>query len=140
MSLKSLTSSRKIIDIIHRYGHCISYPGVEELETETIYTSEQKSETKSGKDTLHETVGITYQNVDLHFPSESQFVNLSAVNNELIIISKKRRRRIFKAITVNVQEEPVVKKKKKNDMDLSAHVGEYSLPVNLQLSETTDTV
>lgn len=26
MALKSLTSSHKIIDIIHRYGHCTSYP------------------------------------------------------------------------------------------------------------------
>lgn len=41
--LKSLTSSRKIVDIIHRYGHCISYPGVEELETETTYYTMQKS-------------------------------------------------------------------------------------------------
>ena len=34
MSLKCLTSSRKIIDIIHRYGHCISYTAIEELEIE----------------------------------------------------------------------------------------------------------
>ena len=97
MCLKSLISSRKIIDIIHRYGHCISYPGIEELETGATYTSIQKSslcpeiikkspnlstgvaydnfdrfvETKSGKDTLHDTVGIIYQNVDLDTPHES---------------------------------------------------------------------
>lgn len=91
MSLKILTSSRKIIDVIHRYGHCISYPAVEELETEATYTSIQQSsicpeaiiksphlctgvafdnfdrfvETNSGKDTLHDTVGIIYQNIDL---------------------------------------------------------------------------
>ncbi|CAH2098161.1 unnamed protein product [Euphydryas editha] len=89
MTLKSLTSSRKIIDIVHRYGHCISYPGIEELETEATYTSIKKStlcpetikktpnlctgvaydnfdrfvETGSGKDTLHDTVGIIYQNL-----------------------------------------------------------------------------
>ena len=38
----SLSSSRKIIDIIHLYGHCISYTGVEELEIEVTYTSLQK--------------------------------------------------------------------------------------------------
>ncbi|CAH2089017.1 unnamed protein product [Euphydryas editha] len=82
MALKSLTSSHNIIDIIHRYGHCISYPGIEELETETTYYAMRKStvcpevikinpnlctgvaydnfdrfvETKYGKDTLHDTV------------------------------------------------------------------------------------
>ncbi|GFW57469.1 hypothetical protein TNCV_543791 [Trichonephila clavipes] len=164
MSLKSVTSSLKIIDIIHRYGHCISYPGVEELETEVTYTSVQNSsicpetivkypllctgvtfdnfdrfvETKSGKDTLHDTVGIIYQNVELHTPNESQFVNLLAVNEETVI-SKKRRRRTFEAITVDMQEEPVAKRRK-NYMDLSAHYVEYSLPVNLQLYKTIDTV
>lgn len=89
--LKSLTSSRKVIDIINRYGHCISYQGIEELETESTYTSIAKSslcpenikktpdlctgvaydnfdrfvETRNGKDTLHDTVGIIYQNIDL---------------------------------------------------------------------------
>ncbi|GFW34879.1 hypothetical protein TNCV_978171 [Trichonephila clavipes] len=38
-----------------------------------------------------------------------------------------------------MQEEPVAKRKK-NYMDLSAHYGEYSLPVNLQLYKTMDTV
>ncbi|GFU98408.1 hypothetical protein TNCV_3652391 [Trichonephila clavipes] len=164
MSLKSLTSSRKIIDIIHRL-HCISYPGVEDLETEATYTSVQNSsicpetivkspllctgvafdnfnrfvETNSGKDTFHDTVGIIYQNVELHTPNESQFVNLLAVNNEETVISKKRRRRTFEAITVDMQEKPVAKRKK-NSMDLSSHYGEYSVPVNLQLYKTIDTV
>ncbi|XP_044730781.1 uncharacterized protein C2orf42 [Chrysoperla carnea] len=119
MSLKSLTSSRKIIDVIHRYGHCISYPAVEELETEATYTSIQQSsicpeaivksphlctgvafdnfdrfvETNSGKDTLHDTVGIIYQNIDLDNPDESQLISLPAVNNETPLNSKTRRRR-----------------------------------------------
>ena len=38
MSLKNLTSSRKIINIIH----CISYSGVEEPKIEVTYTSVQK--------------------------------------------------------------------------------------------------
>lgn len=37
MTLKNLTITRKIIDIIHRYGHCFSYPEVGELETEVTY-------------------------------------------------------------------------------------------------------
>ncbi|GFY61318.1 uncharacterized protein TNIN_438811 [Trichonephila inaurata madagascariensis] len=120
MSLKSLTSIRKIIDIIHRYGYCISYPDVEELETEVTYTSVQNSKTKNDKDTLYDTVGIIYQNVDLHTPNESQLVNLFSVNNEETVISKKRRRRTFEAITVYMQEEQVAKRKK-NYIYLSAH-------------------
>ncbi|GFV74274.1 retrovirus-related Pol polyprotein from transposon 297 [Trichonephila clavipes] len=69
-------------------------------------------ETKSGKDTLHDTVGIIYQNVELHTPNESQFVNLLAVNNEETVISRKRRQRTFEAIPVDMQEEPVAKRKK----------------------------
>ncbi|GBP09544.1 hypothetical protein EVAR_76554_1 [Eumeta japonica] len=46
--------------------------------------------------------------------------------------SKKRRRRTFEAITVDAQEEPITKKKK-NDMGLSAHEDEYSLPDTLQM-------
>lgn len=90
LSLKSLTSSRKVVEIINRYGHCCSYNLAEEIETEITSTSCQRSsrcpegiirtkglhtglafdnfdrfvDTSSGKDTLHDTVGIIYQNVD----------------------------------------------------------------------------
>lgn len=90
LSLKSLTSSRKFVEIINRCGHCCSYHVAEEIETEMTSTSCQRStrcpesiirrkglhtglafdnfdrivDTSSGKDTLHDTVGIIYQNVD----------------------------------------------------------------------------
>lgn len=86
MTLKSLTSSRKIVDIINKYGHCCSYHIIEELETRATITSLNRSkicpeeiskrcdlhtgvafdnfdrfvETATGKDTLHDTVGIIY--------------------------------------------------------------------------------
>ncbi|CAD6203987.1 GSCOCG00012671001-RA-CDS, partial [Cotesia congregata] len=89
MTLKSLISSRKIVEIINRYGHCCSYHVVEELETEATFSSSTRSElcpdgikkssglntgvafdnfdrfvdTASGKDTLHDTVGIIYQDI-----------------------------------------------------------------------------
>lgn len=91
MTLKSITSSRKVIDIINKYGHCCSYSTIEELETEATFASCSKSvicpedvylwpnyctgvafdnydryvETCNGSDTLHDTVGIIYQNVDI---------------------------------------------------------------------------
>nr|XP_046473658.1 uncharacterized protein LOC124214934 isoform X2 [Neodiprion pinetum] len=133
MTLKSLTSSRKIIDIINRYGHCISYQGVEELETETTFTSMKKSslcpekikkkpelftgvaydnfdrfvETSSGKDTLHDTVGIIYQNIDADTTDEPE---MSEVSSENTSPNKKRRRRTFDEI--NIDEMPYPKKPK----------------------------
>lgn len=84
---KSITGSRRMVEILNRLGHCISYSSVEELETELAYgraantqilpynfTSRNPThvafdnfdkfvETSSGKDTLHDTVGIVYQNI-----------------------------------------------------------------------------
>ena len=94
MSIKSLTGSKKVVTMLNRFGHCINYNGIEELETELTYNcsnanqitpsgmSKEKScstglafdnydrftETLSGKDTLHDTVGIAYQTVSgTHF-------------------------------------------------------------------------
>ena len=39
MALESITSSKKVLNIINRLGHSISYTVVEELETEAAYTS-----------------------------------------------------------------------------------------------------
>lgn len=164
MALKSLTSSRKIIDIIHRYGHCISYPGVEELETEATYTSVEKSsvcpetikkspdlctglafdnfdrfvETKTGKDTLHDTVGIIYQNIDMNTPDEPQLINITDAHTEVSINSQKRRRRTFDAISMEISEEPLVKKMKITDLEASAC--EDTEPINLPLYKTIDTL
>jgi hypothetical protein len=34
LGVKSLTGSRKVINILYRMGHSISYPTIEELETQ----------------------------------------------------------------------------------------------------------
>lgn len=39
----SITSSRKVIDILNKYGHCCSYNTIEELETEATFVSFSKS-------------------------------------------------------------------------------------------------
>lgn len=90
MTIKSLTSSKKIINILNRLGHCCNYTTLEELETEATISSVQRSQvcppdiilnpslctgvafdnfdryidTIDGKETLHDTVGIIYQNID----------------------------------------------------------------------------
>lgn len=86
LAAKSLTGSRRMINILNRLGHCVSYTVTEGIETELAYTCslenvilpfdlsphsythvafdnyDQYVETSSGKDTLHDTVGIAYQN------------------------------------------------------------------------------
>lgn len=87
--MKSLTNSRQIITTLNKYILTISYNLAEELETEMTYTSIEDNnisptaikatdkcthvafdnydrflDTFSGKDTMHDTVGIIYQ-----FPS-----------------------------------------------------------------------
>ena len=89
MAMKKLTSSRKVIEILNRLGYSISYTTVEELETELTMQLNNESqatpfgmkltpnlktgiafdnydryvETLSGKNTLHDTVGIAYQDI-----------------------------------------------------------------------------
>lgn len=100
---KSLTGSRRVVEILNRLGHSVSYTVVEQLETELAYGNaaakrilpnglianipnlrthvafdnyDRYVETINGKDTLHDTVGIVYQNktdsADLEILSISQ--------------------------------------------------------------------
>lgn len=101
--LKSITSSRKVIDILNKFGHCCSYNIIEALETEAAYSASSRGtlclggvrkgmmfftslafdnfdryvETSNGKNTLHDTVGILMQNIlsceDLNFDFEDSF-------------------------------------------------------------------
>ena len=85
MSMKSMTGSKKIITMLNRLGHSINYHAVEEIETELAYAILDRKEacpagsvpgvpcglafdnydeltnTLSGADTLHDTMGIMYQ-------------------------------------------------------------------------------
>ncbi|GFT84355.1 hypothetical protein TNCV_1609881 [Trichonephila clavipes] len=89
MTVKSLTSSRKMINILNGLGHCCNYNTLEELETEATISSVNRSQicppdiiqspslitgvafdnsdryvdTLIGKDTLHDTIGFIYLNV-----------------------------------------------------------------------------
>ena len=38
----SLTGSRKVIEILNRLGHCVSYNLVEEIKTELTYAANEK--------------------------------------------------------------------------------------------------
>ncbi|GFX93247.1 hypothetical protein TNCV_4761261 [Trichonephila clavipes] len=108
MAVESLTSSRKMINILNRLGHCCNYNALEELETEATISSVNRSQicppdiiqspslstgvafdnfdryvdTLTGKDTLHDTVGTIYQNVSHDYDIE---LNSSSINGTIDI-------------------------------------------------------
>ncbi|GFX11447.1 hypothetical protein TNCV_2818811 [Trichonephila clavipes] len=119
MSVKSLTSSRKIINILNRLGHCCNYNTLEELETEATISSVNRSQiyppdsiqspslstvvafdnferyvdTLTEKDTLQDTEGIIYQNVSDDYDIE---LNSSSISRNLDIpLPPTKRRRPF---------------------------------------------
>lgn len=93
LTLKSQTGSRKIVTMLNRMGHSLNYHAVEELETELAYgilerkktcpagtlpgipcglafdNYDELTHTLSGTETLHDTMGILYQNTQ---PSPQQ--------------------------------------------------------------------
>lgn len=105
LAMKSLTNSRQVITMLNRYGHSIGYNLAEELETEMTYTSVQNNiviptgitaknglsthiafdnfdrfvDTTSGKDTMHDTVGI----IIYQFPSNLNATISSASESNL---------------------------------------------------------
>ena len=44
MAIKAMTNSKKLINILNRYGHCCSYTVLEELETEATFSSTNRSD------------------------------------------------------------------------------------------------
>ncbi|GFU51383.1 uncharacterized protein TNCV_4752491 [Trichonephila clavipes] len=115
MTVKSLKSSRKMINILNRHEHCCNYNTLEELETEATISSVNRSQicpldiiqspslstgvafdnfdryvdTLTGKDTLHDTVGFIYQNVsddyDIELNSSSISENLTTQFKEALV-------------------------------------------------------
>lgn len=118
MTIKSLTSSKKIINILNRFGHCCNYTTLEELETEATIASVHRTQvcppdivlnpslctgvafdnfdryvdTLNGKETLHDTVGIIYQNIDKNFHSELNEDNHNSQELSSTTPSQKRKR------------------------------------------------
>lgn len=156
MALKSLSSSRKIIDLVNKYGHCCSYNVIEELETELTFTSTQQNklcpediiladnlctgvafdnfdrfvDTLTGKDTLHDTVGIIYQNI----PSDANFTaptDASVQSDDTAADSihetprRRKRRRCFDAIVNEIV--PYTKKPKIDSNFSTPSIGQISI-------------
>ena len=128
-TVKALTNSKKLINVLNRLGHGVSYPVVEEIETELAFRAsssgrllpdgllpqsclhtacaydnyDQFVETPNGQNTLHDTVGIVYQDW-IENPNSS----LSAPLQEERLHAPGRRRRTFESSPL--QLEPYHKK------------------------------
>lgn len=126
IAVKSLTSSRRLVDIFNRLGHCCSFTVIEELETEATFCSNEETqicpddiikkpnlstglafnnfdryvETLIGKNTLHDTVGIILQDIqDEVLENEEISIDESSEGGNI----RKRKRRAFDAITKDLQ-------------------------------------
>ena len=44
LAMKSLTGSKKVIELLNHYGHCASYTTIEELETELTFSSNSEQQ------------------------------------------------------------------------------------------------
>ncbi|KAL7293070.1 hypothetical protein TKK_0013514 [Trichogramma kaykai] len=124
-SIKSLTNSKKIVKILHRYGHICSYDILEKLETEATYSSIEPDricpsavirkqglntacafdnfdrfiEISSNKTTLNDTVGIVYQNIciDNCRTTDNDVNQESIMQNGSQPQSSRKRKRTFNA-------------------------------------------
>lgn len=152
--MKSLCNSKKVVNILSKYGHCCSYTTLEDLETELIFSTVNSDhvcpediqrrpdlntgvafdnfdrfvETLNGKDTLHDTVGIIFQDIvqnpdPVSLKSSSPSANENSTIDEIVhgsfpefsIITpktKKRKRRAFEEVTFEMH--PFTKKIKIN--------------------------
>ena len=129
LAVKSMTGSKKLIGMLNRYGHCVSYTTTDELETELTFTVASASkisppdpvpdssltvdiaydnfdrfvETLSGKNTLHDRVGIVYQFVS----EETSTAAATALENRPSAsgdsTSVRKRRRTLKGFGVDIE-------------------------------------
>ena len=135
LAVKSLTGNRQIIELLNRMGHSINYHAVTEIETEMTFEARNRCqytpygmelvetvgtrvawdnydrfvETSSGKDTLHDTVGINYQVLDFSSKENPDHVETTAVTSK----TKNRKRHEFESAGPNIQ--PYREKPKVND-------------------------
>ena len=139
LGVGTLTGSKLILRILNRLGNSLSYDEVKALETEFAYSVEENDrdtpdgmemspnlgtgiawdnydvnmETLDGKDTLHATVGICYQNMS-HSTSTAELANSEPITG----ICSGRSRRQFGGKEREIV--PYYKQLKKVTFDLSA--------------------
>lgn len=103
MAVKGITCSKKLVQVLNRFGHTLNYNSLEELETSTAEKIEEReqecpegtvkgqpmgvafdnfdemTQTLSGSETLHDTMGILYQNIPSAENEEVSMVEIPAI-------------------------------------------------------------
>ena len=157
LGLKSITGSRRVLEILNRFGHCVNYHTVESFETQIasdisegyeatpdglikypgLITSlawdnyDENTETLSGSGTLHDTVGICYQNQ----PTEEE-LNVVFNRENTQKIAQKARTSKRKLIFQEQNLAPYRKKPKISEFDYT--IKEALVPVNLSAVQRLD--
>ncbi|GBP70317.1 Chimeric ERCC6-PGBD3 protein [Eumeta japonica] len=116
MALKSLSSSRKIVDLVNKY---VAFDNFDRFV-----------DTLTGKDTLHDTVGIIYQNIlsDANFTTPT---DASVQSDDTAAAStdetprRRKRRRCFDAIVNEIV--PYAKKPKIDSYFSTPSIGQISI-------------
>ncbi len=152
IGIKSLTGSKRVIDIMNRYGGSISYSVAEEIETDIAFAITQKgqalpdgmvklaglgtglawdnydenAETLSGSGTVHDTVGICIQDLTDAPPIVEEEQAGQHINIEEIH-DRKQRKRLFEAKECHLK--PYRKKPKMSKFDFRKE--KVPRPVNL---------
>ncbi|GFX76190.1 hypothetical protein TNCV_2144941 [Trichonephila clavipes] len=143
-----------MINILNRLGHCCNYNTLEELETEATISSVNRSlicppdiiqspslstgvafdnfnryvDSLTGKNTLHDTVGIIYQNVSDDYDIE---LNSSSISGNLdMLLPPTKRRRTFNE---EIPELPSFNHRLQMLENLTPVENEPTLPANLPL-------
>ena len=159
LGVKSMTGSRKLIEILNRMGHSVSYHVVEALETDLAMSVKEKTntipdgmillpglstgtawdnydelnETLSGKNTLHDTVGICYQNIPEHHPDPNG--NILEIGNPECAQRTSQRKRKFDALETPIQPYRKLLRKSKFDYAVKAA---HDKPNNLKIAQAKD--
>lgn len=167
IAIKSMTGSRKLMEICNRLGQSISYTVCEEIETELIYTATDFTkktpygivcdssyctglawdnydafvDTANGKGTMHDTVGICYQ-----YAFNEEIGDVGPINNSeynvtdlnAIPLPLSRKRRFFEAPQIDI--EPYRKKPRVNAPQLISidNIGRQLIPNNYRRIQHLD--
>lgn len=153
-AIKSITGSKKVVTILNRLGHCVNYNCIEEIETSLATKYEEQDQTcpdgtkrflpmglafdnydeltstLSGAETLHDTMGILYQNI-----GESELVvtdgaastkktkrrkrRLDTEEQDLMPYRKKPKMTIFSYDETDITHESYASMKKGNSLDFA---------------------
>ena len=136
MALKSITGRTKLVQIMNRFGHYVNYNALEELETATAEVIKERekvcpgdtlpglpialafenfdemTQTLSGSNTLHDTMGLLYQNipeVSDDTSSSSSSIPINSIDEDRCIITEgaKKVNKKKRSLTIsNVPADP----------------------------------